>query len=128
MGVNVRWQVKYKHIAGAIHNFGHSFTSLMNYVDGDYVIDELAKIHAEGKDIEVDWLSGRFKPADRATPRIAKSIEYWRDTLAKHLRSHNVDPKAIVELKFQWPARHRKRMLAIDDRGKEHKMYVNESK
>ena len=58
--------MKYKHIAGAIHNFGHSFTSLMNYVDGDYVIDELAKIHAEGKDIEVDWLSGRFKPAEMA--------------------------------------------------------------
>jgi len=32
--------MKYKNIYSAIHNFGHSFTSLMNYVDGDYVIDE----------------------------------------------------------------------------------------
>lgn len=46
--------MKYKHIYSAIHNFGHSFTSLMNYVDDDYVIDELDKIHAEGHDIEVD--------------------------------------------------------------------------
>ena len=100
----------------------------MNYVDGEYVMDELAEIHAQGQDIEVDWLSGSFAPAERATPRIEKSIGYWRDSLAKHLQSHNVDPKAIVELKFRWPARQRKCMIAVDDRGKEHKMYVNESK
>ena len=120
--------MKYKHIAGAIHNFGHSFTSLMNYVDGDYVIDELAKIHAKGQDIEVDWLTGRFTPEHLSNPRIEKSIGYWRDSLSKLLQSHNVDPKAIIELKFQWPAGQRKRMVAIDDRGKQHKMYVNESK
>jgi len=46
--------MKYKHVNAAIRNFGHSFTSLMNYVDGDYVMDELAKIHSKGCDIEVD--------------------------------------------------------------------------
>jgi hypothetical protein len=120
--------VKYKHIAGAIHNFGHSFTSLMNYVDDEYVMDELAKIHAQGHDIEVDWLSGSFTPAARVTPRIEKSIGYWRNGLVEHLQSHNVDPTSIVDLKFRWPARQRKYMIAVDDRGKEHKMYVNESK
>lgn len=45
--------MKYKHIPSAIHNFGHSFTSLMNYVDDGYVIDDLQKIHEKGLDTEV---------------------------------------------------------------------------
>lgn len=120
--------MKYKHIHSAIHNFGHSFTSLMNFVDGDYVIDELARIHAKGHDIEVDWLTGQFRPANFASPRIQKSIGYWRDSLEKHMVSQNVDLKALSELKFRWPVRQRKHMVATDNRGKEYKIYVNESK
>jgi hypothetical protein len=119
--------VKYKHIPSAIYNFGCSFTSLMNYVDGDYVIDELASIHKQGRDIEVDWLTGRIVPPDLST-RAQKSIDHYRDRLSAHLRSQNVDPKAIIELKFLWPARQKKRMVAVDDRGRQHKMYVNEMK
>jgi len=120
--------VKYKHINAAIHNFGHSFTSLMNYVDGDYVMDELSNIHSKGYDIEVDWLTGGFKPETLASPRIIKSIGYWRDNLTQHLTRHNIDPAALTELKFVWPARQRKHMVALDDRGKSYRMYVNESK
>jgi hypothetical protein len=120
--------MKYKNISSAIHNFGHSFTSLMNYVDGDYVIDELEEIHAMGNDIEVDWLTGAFSPEGMKTQRIQKSIGYWRDGLKKHMMSQNVDLNAITELKFRWPVRQRKHMFAFDDRGKEYKIYVNESK
>ena len=43
-----------------IHNFGASFTSLMNYINDGYVIDELAQIHGQ-IDLEIDWTgpSGR---------------------------------------------------------------------
>jgi hypothetical protein len=120
--------VKYKNIESAIYNFGCSFTSLMNYVDDGYVIDELGRLHRQGADIEVDWLTGRFAPADRMTPRIQKSIDGYRRDLPRHLLSQNVDPKAIVQICFRWPARQQKYMLAVDDRGQEHKMYVNEMK
>ena len=120
--------MKYKHIDSAIFNFGCSFTSHMNYVDEGYVIDELGRIHGEGKDIEVDWVTGRFVPAGEMTPRIKKSIDAYRRDLARHLRSQNVDPDAIVQISFRWPARQKKYMVAIDDRGNEHKMYVNEIK
>ena len=120
--------MKYKHIYSAIHNFGHSFTSLMNYVDDDYVMDELNKMHIAGHDIEVDWLTGQFMPAAMVTPRIQKSIGYWRDSLKKHLASQDVEMSAISTLLFRWPAHQRKYMQAIDDRGKEYKIYVNETK
>ena len=119
--------MKYKNINSAIHNFGHSFTSLMNYVDEGYVIDELVDIHARGQDIEVDWLSGAFKPQTLASSRIRKSIGYWKDSLPGHLIKHSVDPSAITQLAFLWPAGQRKQMVATDNRGKSYRMYVNES-
>ena len=65
--------VKYKNIRSAIHNFGHSFVSLMNYVDGVYVIDELFDIRKRGHDIEIDWLKNTFTPGSGATETIKKS-------------------------------------------------------
>jgi len=120
--------MKYKNIYSAIHNFGHSFTSLMNYVDSDYVIDELANIHRKGYDIEVDWVARKFEPETMASDRIKRSIGYWGDSLKKHMSSHNVDLDKLESLKFVWPAGQRKFMQAIDDRGKEYKIYVNEIK
>lgn len=46
--------MKYKNIYSAIHNFGASFTSLMNYLRGGHVIDDLASIHGQHLDIEID--------------------------------------------------------------------------
>jgi hypothetical protein len=120
--------MKYKNIYSATHNFGHSFTSLMNYVDSDYVVDELSKIHSKGYDIEVDWLEREFQPENLATSRIKKSIGYWGDSLPEHLASHNVDLGRLQSLRFVWPAKQRKFMLAVDDRGKEYKIFVNEIK
>ena len=117
--------MKYKNIGSAIHNFAHNFTSLTNYVDGDYVADELHRIRAQGKDIEVDWLTGEFKPAELVTPRIDKSVRHYRETVAEYFLAHNIDPKAVVQLKLEIPARGRPRIVALDTRGKEHKVYVS---
>ncbi len=73
--------MKYKNIYSAIHNFGHSFTSMMNYVDGDYVIDELSNIHQKEYDIEVDWISGEFEPNQLASNRIEKSLSNTQSNL-----------------------------------------------
>ncbi|USD46851.1 hypothetical protein [Vibrio sp. SCSIO 43145] len=100
----------------------------MNYVDGDYVIDALASIHSKGYDIEVDWLTLKFEPNELATARINKSIGYWGSSLEKHLASQNVELAKLNSLKLVWPSSRRKFMLAIDDRGKEYKIYVNEIK
>ena len=54
--------MKYKNIYSAIHNLGQSFLSLMNYVDGVYVIDDLSDITARGLDVEIDWLTNTFIP------------------------------------------------------------------
>jgi len=117
--------VKYKNIRSAIHNFGHSFVSLMNYVDGVYVIDELFDIRAQEHDIEIDWLKNTFAPESKVTPPIKKSMEYWRADLERHLASQQVEMNRLEALKLFYPARGRGYMWAKDDRGKEYKIYIS---
>ncbi|UTW09008.1 hypothetical protein [Pseudomonas benzenivorans] len=119
--------MKYKNIKSAIHNFGHSFVSLMNYVDQDYVIDEIGKIHNQGYDIEINWLTREFSPAQLESERIKKSIGYWGDSLKKHCSSHNVNLESLSSLLLVWPASQSKYMQAIDNKGTEHKIYINEA-
>jgi hypothetical protein len=120
--------VKYKNIYSAMHNLGHSFLSLMNYVDGEYVIDELADIRSRGFDIEIDWLNNTFIPEGELTPRIDKAIAYYSEDLINHLQSQDVDLNCIKVLKLHWPAKGKKYMWAEDDRGKEYKIFVSEIK
>ena len=87
--------VKYKNIRSAIHNFGHSFMSDMNYVNDDFVRNELTKIHRKGEDIRIDWISGSFEPENLKSPRIAKSIAYWQNGIPKHFELLNVDSRRL---------------------------------
>ena len=121
-------EVKYKNIYSAIHNFGQSFLSLMNFVDGGYVIDELINIRSKGYDIAIDWLKNTFTPEKEATPRINKSMDGYFADIKRHLQSHNVDVNRIRALKLHWPAKGRKYMWAKDDREKIYKIYVSEIK
>jgi len=121
-------KMKYKNIHAAIHNFGHSFLSLMNYVDDVYVRDQLWDLRSQGYDIEINWLTGTFSPADRATPVITKSIDQYAATLKKHLMSHHLEPACLREIKLLIPARGRITMQALDDRNKMYRIHVNELK
>ncbi len=120
--------MKYKNIYAAIHNLGHSFLGLTNYVDDGYVIDELSDIATGGHDIKIDWLKRTFAPETEVTPRIQKSVDFYAAGLPDHLRSQDVDPACISALEFHWPARGRRYMRALDDRGKEYRINVAESK
>ncbi len=92
------------------------------------MIDELINIVSEGQDIEIDWINNEFAPEDLLTPRIEKSMDLYRANLESHLRSHSVGPERIAALKFHWPAKGRRYMWAVDDRGKVYRIYVAEIK
>ncbi|WP_028024039.1 hypothetical protein [Enterovibrio calviensis] len=116
--------MKYKNIKSAIHNFGHSYISYENYVDGDFVLYELTSIHRKGYDISIDWLNGHFEPYQLCSERIEKSIGYWFAGLSKHLINQNVKLESLTALHFQWPAKQGPFILAVDDRGVEHKKEI----
>jgi len=56
--------MKYKHIPSALHNFGHSFVSLNNYVDGECITDVLRQtINATGEhEVRIDFGTGAVVP------------------------------------------------------------------
>jgi len=116
--------MKYENINSAMHEFGRSYLSLMNCVDGVYVLDDLFDIRKKGYDIEIDWLNDRFTPESEATGPIRRSMADWRADLERHLASRDVDIDNVRGLKLVFPARGVCFMWAVDDRGREYRIYI----
>jgi hypothetical protein len=121
--------VKYKVIPAAIHNFTHSFISLMNYVDDQYVMDILRDVIAKApeKQVAIEWLPDPPVTSVPMPPTVQKSLGYYRATLPKHMQSHGIPMDALRS--FQTVLYHsrlglRARAEAVDDRGNEHKKAV----
>ena len=117
--------MKYKVIPAAIHNFTHSFVSLMNYVDDQYVVEILRDVTAEApeRQVAIEWLPDPPVTSVPMPPTVQKSLGYYRATLQKHMQSHGIPMAALRS--FQTVLWHsglglRARAEAIDDRGVEH--------
>ncbi|MFQ2115577.1 hypothetical protein ACK334_04620 [Aeromonas veronii] len=118
--------MKYKRIPAALHNFGHSFMSLMNYVEDSYVCDAVfARLKAVAPAPVVIPFQGDLP---FGLPKsVAKSIRYYREWLPNHLREEGLDPAAIenitliVEATATGPAVF---VTAVDDRGKGYRVRV----
>jgi hypothetical protein len=123
--------VKYKNIDSAIHNLGHSFMSGMNYFDDDHVMYEVeALVRKEPHEVSINFSTGDISPKGEYSKRLLKSVAHYREWLGDHLRRHNVDPSALKNVTLH----HRLTrlggesvMLAVDDRGVEHKVVVRPS-
>ena len=123
--------MKYKNIDSAIHNLGHSFMSAMNYFDDDYVMYEVAAlVRKEPHEVWIDFSTGDISPKGEHSARLQRSVAHYREWLGDHLRRHNVDPSALKSIRLH----HRLTrsggesvMLAVDDRGVEHRVVVRTS-
>ena len=69
----------HKTLKSVAHNFGHSFISLMNYIDDDYFLGHLLKqVRATNLSrLEVDLLKGTAKPEQLLNKLIRDSIRHW---------------------------------------------------
>lgn len=120
--------MKYKNIDSAIHNLGHSFMSGMNYFDDDHVMyDVQALVRREPHEVWINFSTGEITPKGAHSKRLLKSVTHYRQWLGDHLLRHNVDPLALKDVTLH----HRltklggeTTMLAVDDRGVEHRVPV----
>jgi len=123
--------MKYKLIDSMLHNFGHSFVSLMNYVDGEYICDLLESLarQSPGHEVQIDFLEGTISTQGESIPeRLSKSIRYWKDWLPKHMENHRVDGSCLRDVRFRYRLTREGREViveALDDRGKQHKVFVH---
>ena len=123
--------MKYKNIDSAIHNLGHSFISGMNYFDDDHVMYEVeAVVRKEPHEVWINFSTGDISPKGEYSGRLLKSVAHYREWLDDHLRGHKVDPSAVKNVTLH----HRLTrsgsesvMLAMDDRGVEHRVIVRSS-
>ena len=69
----------HKPLKSVSHNFGHSFISLMNYVNDDYFLGHLLKQARKTKcnKLTVDILKNIAEPTELLTDQIRQSIEHW---------------------------------------------------
>jgi hypothetical protein len=122
--------MKYKHINAMLHNFGHSFISLMNYVDDEYIIDVLAELAFQipEHELEINFSTGQILPAGEYPIKLYKSIAYWKEWLPKHMEHHRITPSALseVHLRFRLVRVGREVIVTTsDDRGKNYKVFVH---
>ena len=91
-----------KLIESAIHNLAHSFMSLMNYVDDQYIIDLLPKLVREtpGHEIRISLLDAAIRPNRDYDPTFVKSVGYYRNRVRSHFESENVDPGTVTSFQF----------------------------
>ncbi|GLO63460.1 hypothetical protein MACH09_39680 [Vibrio sp. MACH09] len=122
--------MKYKLIKAMAHNFTHSFIGGCNYVDGAFVFEDLytlARLQPEKK-LRISWLPQRTEELFRLTPRVRKSLSYYRDWLPRHAASHNIELEHLVEFYTEvYMARNHQiyvKAITIDDRGKIIEQYV----
>lgn len=69
----------HKSLKSVSHNFGHSFISLMNYINDDYFLGHLLKQARKTKcnKLTVDILKNIAEPNELLTDQIKSSIEHW---------------------------------------------------
>ena len=123
--------MKYKNIDSAIHYLGHSFMSGMNYFDDGHVMYEVeALVRKEPHEIWINFSNGDISPGGEYSARLLKSVAHYREWLSDHLRRHNVDPAVLKDVTLCHRLTKRGSesvMLALDDRGVEHKVIVRRS-
>ena len=113
-----------------VHNWSHSFMSGMNYADGRFVFEDVYDLARDRRvrKVTISWIPVRTEELFGLTPRVLECIRFYRRDLEKHLRRHQVDARALVELRTEvWVAENFRvyvRAYALDDLGKEHTAFV----
>ncbi len=119
----------YKRIPSAIHNFAHSFVSLMNYVDDQYIIDILPDVLRSIPDhrLKIQFPSGQLVPPGAYPASLLKSVGYYVQGYAGHMKREGVDPTILRETEIviygDLYGMHC-RAEAEDDRGKHYRVEV----
>lgn len=73
--------ISHKPLKSVSHNFGHSFISLMNYINDDYFMGHLLKQARKTNfnRLTVDILKNIAEPTELLNDQIKQSVEHWNN-------------------------------------------------
>jgi len=88
---------RYKVLKSVAHNFGHSFTSLMNYWDADCVMAHLLRRAREVHEatLHVDILTGEAGPGALLTRPVRASLAHYRGWFPQMVAAQGASPQAV---------------------------------
>jgi hypothetical protein len=88
---------RYKVLRSVAHSFAHSFTSLMNYVDDDYVMGHLLRRARKTGEatLTVDILTGSASPPALLSQEVAGSVRHYCEWFPKLVVSHKSDMQFV---------------------------------
>ena len=105
----------------------------MDYFDDDHVMYEVRRlaINHPGHELRINFSTDTLEPDDVPCGEwLRKSIIHYMQHLPKHLSSHNVEPGCLGDVVLQHTATNRDNrtyMYAVDDRGGNYVVFVNQA-
>ena len=97
---------RYKVLKSVAHNIGHSFTSLMNYADDDYVMGHILRFaRSPGRDtLTLDFARREAGPPELLAPPIsevpARYTEWFWDLVQRHGSDRSLVQSATLTLRY----------------------------
>jgi hypothetical protein len=97
---------RYKVLKSVAHNVGHSFTSLMNYADDDYVMGHILRFaRRSGTDtLVLDFVRGQAGPPELLQAPISEVpsyyVEKFWDLVQRHGSDRSLVQSATLTVKF----------------------------
>jgi len=90
---------RYKVLQSVAHSLAHSFTSALNWGDGDYVMGNLLLRAREDRanTLEIDLISGAVKPAVLVTPPVQRAVGRYSDWLRRLVANHHSDMRYVLK-------------------------------
>lgn len=114
---------KHKILKSIAHNHSHSFVSFNNYVDDGFVIDDLRHtIRDLGENtLSIYWIPDQ-EQSKLLTPRILKSISFWKSSLAELIANSGGSIEHIKEYRTDFYLKPNRQIAVegriVDDRGR----------
>ena len=97
---------RYKVLKSVAHNIGHSFTSLMNYAEDDYVMGHILRFARQtGRDtLTIDFVKGDAGPSELLGAPISevpsRYVKFFWDLVKRHGSDHSLVRNASLILRF----------------------------
>jgi hypothetical protein len=84
---------RYKVLKSVAHNFGHSFTSLMNFADDDYVMGRILRLaRLTGRDtLTIDFVKGEIGPTELLAQPFSEVLARYLDWFWHLVQSQGSD-------------------------------------